>query len=367
MKLKERISWLMGCVQRGLFSHLDECFDEPLTEQEKHLVTILEIVQVEKHVRKKAFNQWLGRKLSEREALARSFVAKALYRYPTTRALIHALHSSPNLRRISGFESIGVIPSESTFSRAFAEFADGELAKRVHDTLVKDYLGGELLGHISRDSTAIVGREKPARKERPPKVARKRGRPAKGEVREPLPEKRLDKQVLQSAEEAINELPTACDRGTKKNAKGYKESWNGYKLHLDTNDTGLPISALVTSASLHDSQAAIPLMKQTRDKVTYLYDLMDAAYDAQRINEVSRQLGHVPIIDQNSRGKETIPMSPHEAERYKTRTTVERSNARMKEEFGADNVMVKGHPKVSLHLMLGVVVLFADQLIRLLE
>jgi len=39
----------------------------------------------------------------------------------------------------------------------------------------------------------------------------------------------------------------------------------------------------------------------------------------------------------------------------------------MKEEFGADNVMVKGHPKVSLHLTLGVVVLFADQLIRLLE
>jgi len=86
-----------------------------------------------------------------------------------------------------------------------------------------------------------------------------RKRPAKGEQREPASEKRLDRQVRQSAEEAIGELPVLCDRGTKKNAKGYKTSWNGYKLHLDTNDIGLPVSALVTSASLHDSQAAIPL------------------------------------------------------------------------------------------------------------
>ena len=64
------------------------------------------------------------------------------------------------------------------------------------------------------------------------------------------------------------------------NAKGYKTSWNGFKLHLDITDVGLPISALVTSASLHDSQVAIPLMKLTSGKVTYFYDLMDAAYDA---------------------------------------------------------------------------------------
>lgn len=357
----------MGSVQRSLFPHLDECFDETLTEQEKHLVTILEIVQVEKYIPKSAFNQWLGRKLEEREALARSFAAKLLYKYPTTRDLIRALQSTPNLRKVTGFEAVEDIPSESTFSRAFAEFAASNLGKRVHDTLVKDYLAGELIGHISRDSTAIVGREKPAKKVKAPKIARKRGRPAKGEVREPLPVKRLEKQVTQSAEEAIKELPTACDRGTKKNAKGYKESWNGYKLHLDTNDNGLPISALVSSASMHDSQAAIPLMKQTSKKVTYCYDLMDAAYDAGRIEQVSRQLGHVPIIDRNSHGKEVVPMAPHEAERYKIRTTAERANARLKEDFGANNVMVKGHSKVSLHLMLGVIVLFADQLIRLLE
>ena len=38
MKLMEKISWLMGTVQRSLFSHLDVCLSVPLTEQEKHLV-----------------------------------------------------------------------------------------------------------------------------------------------------------------------------------------------------------------------------------------------------------------------------------------------------------------------------------------
>ena len=144
-------------------------------------------------------------------------------------------------------------------------------------------------------------------------------------------------------------------------------TWNGYKLHLDTNDAGLPISAaLVTSASVHDSQVAIPLIKLTSNKVTYLYDLMDAAYDAQQIDATSRQFGHVPLIDKNARGKEVIPMAPHEAERYKVRTSSERANSRLKEDFGADNVMVKGHSKVTQHLMFGVIVLFADQLMRLL-
>ncbi len=50
MKLKDKISWLMGRVQKSLFPHLGECFDTPLTEQEKRLVAILEIVKVEKNM-----------------------------------------------------------------------------------------------------------------------------------------------------------------------------------------------------------------------------------------------------------------------------------------------------------------------------
>ena len=47
------------------------------------------------------------------------------------------------------------------------------------------------------------------------------------------------------------------------------------------------------------------------------------------------------------------------------RTAVERFNSRIKEEFGACNVMVRGTQKVMTHLMFGVVALFADQLLKL--
>lgn len=368
MKFRENISWLMGRIQESLFPHLNTCFKTQLTEQEKRLASILEIVGIERHVSGNVPRyRYPGRNPLDRQSMARAFVAKALYRHPTTSDLIRALRSTENLRQICGFATVGEIPSESTFSRAFAEFAANSLGNLAHDALVEQHLAAELVGHVSRDSTAIAGREKPARKQaKAPKKPRKRGRPAKGAQREPVEQKRLDLQARQSAEEAIRELPVLCDRGTKKNAQGYKTSWNGYKLHLDTNDIGLPLSALVTSASLHDSQAAIPLIKLTSNKVTYLYDLMDAAYDAKRIEEASRECGHVPIIDRNRRGQQVVPMSPHEAERYKIRSGAERANSRLKEDFGAGNVMVKGHAKVTQHLMFGVIVLFADQLLRLL-
>ena len=249
MKLIDTISWLMGRVQRSLFPHLNQCLPTPLTEQEERLVSILEIVQVERYVPINIANyRYPGRKPFDRQALGRAFVAKAYYRLATTTDLRRIILAAVNLRRICGFVTADDVPSDSTFSRAFSEFATGSLGNRVHDALVKKYLSQELVGHISRDSTAIIGREKPAKKVKPRK-ARKRGRPAKGEDRQAALEKRLDRQVNQSTEEAISELPVVCDRGTKKNAQGYKMSWNGYKLHLDTNDIGLPISAIAGELS----------------------------------------------------------------------------------------------------------------------
>ncbi|WP_303720572.1 transposase [Malonomonas rubra] len=364
MKLKAKVSWLMETVQQSLFPHLDECLPLPLTNPEKQLVKILELVQIEKYVPVSASRQWLGRPIKEREALARAFIAKAVQRYQHTSSLRHALLSTPNLRLICGFSKRQEVPSESTFSRAFAEFAKVGLGTLAHDALVSEHLGSELIGHISRDSTAITGREKPAKKVKAPKVAKKKGRPAKGEIRPPAEPKRLDQQCTQTAEEAIAQLPNVCDRGVKKNAKGYTETWNGFKLHLDVNDCGFPLSAVLTSASVHDSQVAIPLMKLTASKVTSCYDLMDAAYDASQIWEQSRELGHVPIIDRNPRGQEVIPMAPHEAIRYNERTAAERCNGRLKDEFGGRSVQVRGADKVMLHLMFGVTALFADQLLK---
>ena len=358
----------MGTLQRSLFPYFEECSGTPLTEKQKQLIQILEIVQVEKFVPKTATHQWMGRKVLEREAIVRAFVAKMVYNYPTTRSLITALQETSNVRQICGFAKKSDIPSESTFSRAFQEFAASGLGDRVHHLLVETNLQSELLGHISRDSTAIAGREKPVPKPKKEKAApRKRGRPGRGEIRDSQPESRLARQRTQEAQESLQEIPIVYDVGVKKNAQGYQESWIGYKLHADVNDCGFPVSVVVTSASVHDSQVAIPLMKMTSSKVDYLYDLMDSAYDAQPIYEVSRGLGHVPLIDKNPRGREVLPMAPHEAVRYNERTVSERFNSRLKEEFGGKNEKVRGYEKVKLHLRFGVMALFADQLIKLVS
>jgi len=366
MKLRDKVSWLMGTLQRHLFPRLEECWERSFTDKEQQLVSILELVQIEKFVAPAA-PQRFGRKRHDRRALARAFVAKAVYNHPFTSSTREALRTSRGLRRICGYGRRCDIPSESVFSRAFAEFAAISLGEKVHEAMVEKFAKPELVGHISRDATAIEGREKPVAKVRPPKPApRKKGRPRRGEVRQPKPETRLQRQVRQSAPEAMAELPAHCDVGTKKNSKGHKETWIGYKLHADINDCGLPISVALTAASVHDSQVAIPLMKTTSERLDYLYDLMDAAYDAQPIYEVSRSLGHIPIIDKNSRGKDVVPLAPHEVARYRERSVAERFNSRLKEAFGGANVMVRGAEKVRLHLMFGVIALFADQLLKLI-
>jgi hypothetical protein len=107
--------------------------------------------------------------------------------------------------------------------------------------MVKQFAKPGLVPHINRDATAIEGREKPAARVRPPKPAsRGKGRPRRGEVREPKPETRLQRQVGQAAAEALAELPVHCDVGTKKNSKGYKTTWRGYKLHADVMVRGAP-------------------------------------------------------------------------------------------------------------------------------
>jgi hypothetical protein len=310
----------------------------------------------------------VGRPPHERAWLANAFVAKAVLGITTTAGLIERLTIDRVLRRLCGFSLCKKLPSEATFSRAFDEFAEARLAERVHEALIKTTLGEQLIGHLSRDGTAILARERPARMEakaKAPTPPKKRGRPGRNEVRAPAKESPLQRQRQQTLAQMLQDIPTACDRGTKCNAQGYKVSWNGYKLHLDTADCGVPISALLSSASMHDSRAAIPLSLISAQRVTNLYDVMDAAYCSFELHEHCRSLDHVPLIDHNPRGGEKEEFEPLDALRYNERTVAERSNARLKDEFGASHLRVQGDTKVMAHLMFGVLALSADQLMRL--
>lgn len=359
----QKVSHIWSRIQGTLLPFLREELD-PITEKQEKLIAILEMVRVEDFIAD--LTGLVGRPRDDRQALGRAFVLKAHFNMGTTRELIERLKGCKNLRRICGWEHRGQVPDEWTFSRAFQEFADMRLPERVHAKLIEVYRSERLVGHISRDSTEVEAREKPVSKAPAPrKEPRKRGRPRKGEEPPPKEPTVLEQQSQMSLYEMLERLPRECDRGAKKDSKGFSHCWVGYKLHIDTADGGIPISCILTSASVHDSQVAIPLMQTTAQRVTNLYDLMDAAYDASVIHVQSQQLGHVPIIDHNPRGGEKIEMDPATKERYKVRTTSERANARLKDEYGGRHIRVRGAEKVMSHLMFGIVVLAADQLLRL--
>ena len=383
MAVVESLSQYWLKIQRSLFPWLEEQLGE-LTKKEQELVTTLELIRIEKFA---TFSHSLrGRPPKERKAIARAFVAKAIYNMPTTRVLLDRLACEQKLRRICGWEQKGDIPSESTFSRAFTEFSESQLPAYVHQALVSKNLSGDIVGHISRDSTEIEVREKPQKETKAKaesdrgKTKRKPGHPKKGEesVKELT---RLERQPSMTLEEMLEDLPHQCDVGTKKNSKGYKETWIGFKFHIDAADNQIPVSCILTSASTHDSQVALPLAAMTSQRVTNLYDLMDAAYDAPIIREHSRSLGHVPIIDINPRRNtklkeeiraeekrfELLHLERPEDRRYKERTNVERVYARLKDEFGGRMIRVRGYAKVMTHLMFGILALTSDQLIRLVS
>ncbi len=136
------------------------------------------------------------------------------------------------------------------------------------------------------------------------------------------------------------------------------------KLSMDTDRhsctwEGKPVVLTVTEFLILQSLAQRPGIVKSRDA------LMDAAYDSEIIREHSRSLGHVALIDFNHRSpNDTREFSPHEAQRYKERSTAERVNARLKDEFGARMIFVRGPQKIMAHLAFGLIALTVDQLIR---
>jgi hypothetical protein len=366
--LKTKLTQFWHHIQSELFEFLSN-MDITLTPRQQELVTVLEMLEIEGFVPPA---QGIGRPLKDRVALARGFVAKAVLNLPTTEALIDRLKVDLSLRRLCGFSVTHPIPGKHRFSRAFAEFAAFGLAEKCHVALIKTHLGDQLIGHVARDSTAIEVREKAQLAEAKPTTEAiaprhaKRGRPCKGELRTPKPPSRLEQQQNQSVQQMIAALPTACDVGSKRDSKGHKYSWRGYKLHIDTGDGDIPLNAILTSASVHDSQVALPLMKSTSERVTYLYDLADAAYCSPIIRQASLALNHVPLIDHNRRRGFKNEFDPHEAQRYKARSQVERTNAQLKDSYGGRSVWVRGHAKVYTHLMLGIAVIAALQILRLI-
>ena len=369
------LSELYFNIQSRLFPLVEEEIGE-LTAKLQEFLRIIELVKPARFITGPLSWCGLGRRLKKRGNLLLAYFLKSVYNLPTTKVLIDNLKGNSTWRQLCGWEFYSQVPSEATFSRAFKEFAELNLLDKMLETVVKENYKKKLVGHASMDSTAINGREKPCRKNTPKKAKKKkkRGRKSKAELatmkEQELAEvktRRLELQPNRSLEENLADLPKGCDWGGKKNSKGKSEYWCGYKLHLSLGDGGVPLAAVLTSASPHDSQVAIPLMQMTSERATVLYDLADSAYDAPEIKDCSKNLGRVPIIDPNKRRGDAIELSPAEKIRYRERSTVERGNSELKDNYGARHVRVKGHDKVYTHLMFGVIAITVKQLFNMLN
>ena len=166
--MREMLTSAWAHIQGFLFPMLREEVG-PLTPQHERLVAVLDVARIEAFVQ-----MWPGlpgRPPADRHALARAFVAKVVLNLPTTLALIERLAADAVLRRLCGWESRRGLPSESTFSRAFAEFAASSLPTRVHEALIQKTHKDRLVGHISRDATAIEARERPVKAQPAPAAA----------------------------------------------------------------------------------------------------------------------------------------------------------------------------------------------------
>jgi hypothetical protein len=236
----------------------------------------------------------------------------------------------------------------------------------------------------SIDSTAIELREKAVQRKKEVKPKRRQGRPKKGEEGPPKKPSILQQQEhMQSAEEMLSLVATKCDTSIKQNSKGNRHRWTGGKLHLLVVDGDIPITVRYSSASVHDSSLALPLIKESSQKVNYLYDLADAAYDTSIIKNYSIKQNHRPIIDINPKNskklKAQIALAKSEKKileplklyndsddrHYNQRTSVERVNAYLKDNYGCSKIYYQGAQKVASVLAFAVLSVCITQSLKL--
>ena len=369
-------------LEQSLFPRLGESIGRLSTKEEK-LIKILDFAQIEKFV----FSSSITNPPKDREEMARAFVAKQVYNLQTTRDLIERLKIDRTLRVICGWRYHNEIPSESKFSRVFKEFSQQRIATKAHDLFIENYLSETLFFYHSIDATAVELRERGVKQEgysKKIKLKRRQGRPRKGEE---LPAKKpsilQQQEKMSDTEEMLALIKTECNTSIKQNSKGNRHKWTGGKLHLSVVDGDIPITALYSSASVHDSSLALPLIKQSSQKVNYLYDLADAAYDNTIVKNYSIRHNHRPIIDINPKNskklKAKIALDKSEKKilqplrlyndsddrHYNQRTSVERVNAYLKDSYGCSKIYYQGAQKVASVLAFAVLSVCITQSLKL--
>lgn len=263
-------------------------------------------------------------------AMVYSLIARVVERIPTIKDLVKRFKNDPYFRFDCGFLHSDNLPSEASYSRMITLISESDAMTRIHDDLILLAIQEE---HITEENIAIDATHFEARdratgsknKEKP--APKKRGRKPKAEREQwlkekeateaalPIYEKKIEHQLTESVETLFDEAPLAPMWGVKKNSDGKNVYWFGYKAHLAVSTKSqYIIASFMTSGNLHDSKAAIPLLKKIEQNLPtqFTAGLFDAGYDYKPIYEQLQAQNLQAVIPYNQRNEgEVIGFDEH--------------------------------------------------------
>lgn len=334
-------------LQPLLFNYKDvsDDYGYNLSQSEIQFLSFFETVLnlIKNKIRSKVYHT--GRKPYSLYDIFAVRMVMMFYRFSTITDTITFIKSNSNIREITGLKKVPSSPVISKKTKYLIEFIDFD---KMFEKLTCEFFANRIVGHLSIDSTIVDAREKPINNITIAK--KKKGRKVHGSKEE--------KEFIKSKKEKgkldyeckygnyrryVNKLNKKCSKTGKKNSKGNMEWHIGYKIHLAVDDYGIPVSSIITGANVNDVKPAIPLMRMANERCRFLYTLMDGGYSSKAIIEVAERLGSVAIIDFHAdRNGNKIEMEKYQKERYKKRTTVERTNSEIKECFLPDKLYSRG-------------------------
>ncbi len=120
-------------------------------------------------------------------------------------------------------------------------------------------------------------------------------------------EKTIEDQLDVDLETLRTTVPIEPNWGIKKNSEGKNTFWFGFKAHLAVGSKSQYIlQSLMSSASLNDGKAAIPLLKGIQERLSLScvrYGTLDAGYDYEAIYKQLHRMKAKAVIAYNKRNE----------------------------------------------------------------
>ncbi|MDP7980796.1 transposase [Bacillus sp. WLY-B-L8] len=255
-------------------------------------------------------------------AMIYALVARIVERIPTIKDLVKRLRHDFMFHLECGFLFSDRIPSEASFSRFTQKLSESNVLETVQETLLLQAIQENFITDdvVAIDATHFESRDQATPQEKKPKPEpKKRGRKPKAEQEAFQKEKEAQENQKNTYEKTIKdqldvslktlrtEIPLRPNWGIKKNSEGKNTFWFGFKAHLAVGSKSQYIlQSIMSSASLHDGKAAIPLLKSIQERfssLTIRYGVLDAGYDYEPIYTQLHRMKAKAIIAYNKKNE----------------------------------------------------------------